>query len=36
VLKNLDQLFKIKNERTIHLIKAIASDADPSDDFIIC
>lgn len=36
VLKNLDQLFKIKSERTIQLIKAIASGADLGEDFIIC
>jgi len=36
VLNDLDQLFKIKNEHTVHLIQAIAAGHDPSQDFVIC
>ena len=36
ILKNLDQLFKIKNERIVPLIQSIASGAKPEDDFLIC
>jgi phenylalanine-4-hydroxylase len=36
VLKNLDQLFTLKGERIVHIIKAIASGADPGEDFVIC
>ncbi len=36
VLQNLDQLFKIKNERIVKIINAVASGADPGEDFVIC
>jgi phenylalanine-4-hydroxylase len=37
VLKNLNQLFMLKNERIIALVKTIASGGTPQDeDFIIC
>jgi phenylalanine-4-hydroxylase len=36
VLKNLNQLFKLQDDRIINIVKAIISGADPSQDFIIC
>lgn len=36
VLKNLNQLFKLKTEKIITLVKAIASGVDPGEDFVIC
>lgn len=36
VLKNIDQLFTLKDERTLHIVKAIASGTDPGEDFVIC
>jgi phenylalanine-4-hydroxylase len=36
VLKNLNQLFQIKGDKIVRLVKAIASGADPGEDFIIC
>ncbi len=36
VLNDLNQLYKIKDERIVHMVKAIASGADPGEDFVIC
>lgn len=36
VLKNLNQLFTLKTDRIVNLVKAIASGIDPGDDFVIC
>ena len=36
VLKSLNQLFTLKDERIIHAVKAIASGSPPGEDFIIC
>jgi len=36
VLKNLNQLFQIKDERVLSLIKALSSGTDPKDDFVLC
>ncbi len=36
VLKNLNQLFSLKDERIVNLVKAVAMGANPDDDFLIC
>lgn len=36
VLKNLDQLFQLKDQRIITVIKAVASGSPPGEDFVIC
>ncbi len=36
VLKNLNQLFQLKSDKIVQLVKAIASGADPAEDFLIC
>jgi phenylalanine-4-hydroxylase len=36
VLKNLNHLFTLKDERIIHIVKAVASGSPPGEDFVIC